>query len=109
MVSTDVLAQLPFFNGLKSTALSSIADSAKILHLENNELITRQHDRAIALYLLLSGSVQFLIEIKDSSKLLVGVSAEPGLIIGWSVFRAPAKVSRASIWPIAAYGPPMCR
>ncbi|TNF97629.1 MAG: cyclic nucleotide-binding domain-containing protein [Gammaproteobacteria bacterium] len=89
MVSTDVLKQFPFFHGLRKATLEKLASSAKILELESNSLITRQHDRAIALYLLLSGTVQFLIEVEGSGKLLVGVNSESGLIIGWSVFRAP--------------------
>lgn len=89
MLSIDVLKQLPFFSGLHGPAIERLARSAKILELENNTLITRQHDRAIALYLLLSGSVQFLIEVEGRGKLMVGVNSEPGLIIGWSVFCAP--------------------
>ena len=89
MVSIDLLRGLPFFRGLRHGVLQSLADAAKVVELENNALVTRQHDRAIALYLLLSGSVQFLIEVEGSGKLLVGVTNEPGLIIGWSVFRAP--------------------
>jgi CRP-like cAMP-binding protein len=89
MVATDVLKQLTFFQGLHGAALENLASSARIVELQNNELITRQHDRAIALYLLLSGTVQFLIQVEDTGKLMVGVNAEPGLILGWSVFLAP--------------------
>ncbi|MGI9321790.1 MAG: cyclic nucleotide-binding domain-containing protein, partial [Thiogranum sp.] len=89
MVSIDLLKGLPFFRGLRRGVLQTLANSAKVVELENNALVVHQHDRAIALYLLLSGSVQFLIEVEGSGKLLVGVANEPGLIIGWSVFRAP--------------------
>ena len=89
MVSTDVLKQLPFLRGLRSDVLETLADSAALVELDNGSLITRQHDRAIALFVLLSGNVQFLIEVEGSGKLLVGVGREPGLILGWSVFRAP--------------------
>ena len=89
MVSIDVLKQLPFFHGLDRAALEKFASSSTIQDLENNSLIARQHDRAIALYLLLSGTVQFLVQVEGSGKLLVGVNSEPGLVIGWSVFCAP--------------------
>jgi len=89
MVSMDLLKELPFFRGLRRAVLQTLAESARVVELENNALVTHQHDRAIALYLLLSGSVQFLIEVEGSGKLLVGVANEPGLILGWSVFRAP--------------------
>jgi CRP-like cAMP-binding protein len=89
MVSTDVLKQLSFFQGLHGAALENLASAARIVELENNELITRQHDRAIALYLLLSGTVQFLIKVEGTGKLMVGVNSGHGLIFGWSVFFAP--------------------
>lgn len=89
MVSIDDLRQLPFFRGLRREVLETLAGAAGIVEYGNNTLIARQHDRAIALFLLLSGNVQFLIEVEGTGKLLVGVGRDPGLIIGWSVFRAP--------------------
>lgn len=89
MVSIDLLRELSFFRGLHTDVLETIAASSGIVELDNNALITRQHDRAIALFILLSGRVQFLIEVEGTGNLLVGVGTEPGLIIGWSVFRAP--------------------
>ena len=89
MVSIDTLRGLPLLRGLSDSVLQSLADAARIVELENNALVTRQHDRAIALFVLLSGQVQFLIEVDGSGRLLVGVGHEPGLIIGWSVLRAP--------------------
>ena len=89
MVSADLLRQLPFFYGLHNTIIDRLADSARIIKLENNAMIAHQHDRAIALYLLLSGTVQFLIQTEGSGKLLTGVNSEPGLVIGWSVFCPP--------------------
>jgi CRP-like cAMP-binding protein len=89
MVSADLLRQLPFFYGLKNAIIDRLADSASIIELENNAMIAHQHDRAIALYLLLSGTVQFLIQTEGSGKLLTGVNSEPGLVIGWSVFCPP--------------------
>ncbi|MGB5679072.1 MAG: cyclic nucleotide-binding domain-containing protein [Gammaproteobacteria bacterium] len=89
MVSADLLRQLPFFYGLQNTIIDRLADSARIIELENNSMIAHQHDRAIALYLLLSGTVQFLIQTEGRGSLLTGVNSEPGLVIGWSVFTPP--------------------
>jgi len=89
MVSADLLKKLPFFHGLRSAVLETLANDARIVEFEKNVLLTRQHDRAIALFILLSGRLQFLIEVEGSGKLLVGVDHQPGLVIGWSVFRAP--------------------
>ncbi len=89
MVAVEVLRELDFFRGLRTDVLRTLADAAKVVEFESDALVARQHDRAIALYLLLSGSVQFLIEVEGSGKLLVGVGRGSGLVIGWSVFRAP--------------------
>ena len=89
MVSAEVLKALPFFRGLRSAVIEKLAQAATVVELDNNALITRQHDRAIAFFVLLSGQVQFLIEVEGSGKLLVGVGRDSGLILGWSVFRAP--------------------
>lgn len=89
MVSAELIRQLPFFYGLRNTIIDRLAGSAQIVELENNSMIAHQHDRAIALYLLLSGTVQFLIQTEGSGKLLTGVNSEPGLVIGWSVFCPP--------------------
>lgn len=89
MVPVELLKQLSFFQGLDGSTLEKIAESANIQEPESNSLIINQHDRAIALYVLLSGTVQFLIDVEGSGKLLVGLGSEPGLVIGWSVFCPP--------------------
>lgn len=89
MVAVETLRQLAFFRGLRKDVLQTMADAATLVEFENDAWVVKQHDRAIALYLLLSGSVQFLIEVEGSGKLLVGVGHETGLVIGWSVFRPP--------------------
>ncbi len=89
MVTIDTLNELEFFRGLPRSVLGTLADAASIVEPEHNALVARQHDRAIAMFLLLSGHVQFLIDVEGSGSLLVGVGREPGLIIGWSIFRPP--------------------
>lgn len=89
MVAVDTLKELSFCRGLKQTALEKLAENASLVEYENGKVITRQHDRAIALFILLSGNLQFLVEVEGSGKLLVGRGHDPGLIVGWSVFRAP--------------------
>lgn len=89
MVSVDVLQSASLFRGLKSEVLTNIAEAAEIVDQGNNSLIIRQHDRAIAFFILLSGQVQFLIHVEGAGKLLVGIGDDPGLVIGWAVFRAP--------------------
>jgi len=89
MIAPDMLTQLAFFEGLSSQALKPIADQSEIREFSNNDVIATQHDRAIAVYFLLSGTVQFLIRVEGHDDLLVAIGSEPGLIIGWAAFRPP--------------------
>jgi CRP-like cAMP-binding protein len=89
MVTAQMLKEVAFFRGLRTPVLETLAETASIVKSEDNAIIAKQHDRAIALFVLLSGNVQFLIDVEGSGKLLVSVSRDPGLIIGWSIFRPP--------------------
>lgn len=89
MVSVDTLKSSSLFQNLNREVLATFAGAAEIIDLDNNSVIVRQHDRAIAFYVLLSGQVQFLINVEGAGKLLVGIGDEPGVVIGWAVFRAP--------------------
>ncbi len=88
-MSAEVLAQLAFFQGLSRDALELFARDSEIRTYQANEHIVHQHDRALAVFFLLSGTVQFLIRAEGVNDLLVGVTQEPGALIGLSVFRAP--------------------
>jgi len=96
MVPPDSLKRLAFFQGLSSRALKSIADHAEVREYANNTLVAKQHDRAIAVYFLLSGTVQFLIRIEGQDDLLVALGSEPGLLIGWAAFRAPYRYTSSA-------------
>ncbi len=89
MVPVEELFRFPFFRGLLPEVVDGLARDAEFRSYEANELIVHQHDRAAAVYFLVSGAVQFLIRVEGVNDLLVGVEGEPGAMIGWSVFRAP--------------------
>ncbi|MCG8037302.1 MAG: cyclic nucleotide-binding domain-containing protein [Candidatus Thiodiazotropha taylori] len=69
--------------------ISRLAEESEVREMAKGEILLHQHDRAIALYFLLTGKVQFLIHVAGMDDLLVGTDNEPGTMIGWSVFRAP--------------------
>jgi CRP-like cAMP-binding protein len=97
MIPPDRLAELDFFRGLPDRVLARLAEAAEIREHGNSELVVHQHDRAIAVYFLLSGTIQFLIRVHGSDEdLLVGVSRRPGTLIGWSVFRAPYRYTTSA-------------
>lgn len=96
MIPPDSLKQLSFFRGLGRQALELIAASAEIREYPNNAVIATQHDRAIAVYFLLEGTVQFLIRVEGEDDLLVAVGKEPGLIVGWAAFRPPFRYTTSA-------------
>jgi len=48
------------------------------------------------MFILLSGAVQFLIRVEGGSDLRVGITREPGALVGWSVFRAPYRYTASA-------------
>lgn len=89
MLTSEQLARIAFFTGLPEAVLERLAGLAEVQAHRAGELIIHQHDRAIAVYFLLSGSVQFLIHVEGVADLMVAVDRSPGTLIGWSAFRAP--------------------
>lgn len=88
-VTVRQLAGLDFFTGLPEWALIQLAESATERRLPRNALVVRQNDEARAVYVLLDGTVQILVDFEGVGDLLMGVQREPGTLIGWSAFRAP--------------------
>lgn len=89
MVTSEELLQIPFFQGLPDAALGQLAEAAQLQSRAGDDLIIHQHDRAIAVWFLLSGSVQFLMHVEGIGNLLVAICQAPGTLLGWSAFRAP--------------------
>jgi CRP-like cAMP-binding protein/1-acyl-sn-glycerol-3-phosphate acyltransferase len=89
MITREALLQIPFFQGLPDAALAQLASVAQLQSRVGGDLIIHQHDRAIAVWFLLSGRVQFLMHVEGVSNLLVATSRTPGSLLGWSAFRAP--------------------
>jgi hypothetical protein len=50
MVHPEILKELAFFRGLTKPVLEQIAEHSEIREYTNNEVISTQHDRAIAIY-----------------------------------------------------------
>jgi CRP-like cAMP-binding protein len=89
MISVDALQRLAIFQDVPREILADLAAQVQEQTFAKNDVIVRQHDDAHAVYLLLSGSVQFLIRFQDVDDMLVGTTSEHGAPIGWSVAREP--------------------
>ena len=77
------------FEGLDPDALDALSQDVKELALDTGEFILHQHDEARSIYILLSGSVEFLMTVEGVDDLFVGATSEQGALIGWSVVREP--------------------
>ncbi|MEL0586710.1 MAG: cyclic nucleotide-binding domain-containing protein [Candidatus Thiodiazotropha sp. (ex. Lucinoma kazani)] len=89
MAEISELSALDFFQDIDEEVITYLARGSEVRHAEQGEVLLHQHDRAIALFFLLTGKVQFLIHVAGLDDLLVGTDNEVGALIGWSVFRAP--------------------
>ncbi|MCM8857995.1 MAG: cyclic nucleotide-binding domain-containing protein [Candidatus Thiodiazotropha sp.] len=89
MAEIAELSALDFFQDIDEEVITYLARGSEVRHAEQGEVLLHQHDRAIALFFLLTGKVQFLIHVAGLDDLLVGTDNEIGALIGWSVFRAP--------------------
>jgi len=67
----------------------ALCADAEVLEFETGAAILHQHDEAHSLYILLFGTVEFLISVEGVDDLFVGMSSEPGALLGWSIVREP--------------------
>ena len=91
MVTVAELKGFRFFETLPTSALKALAGDAAELSFETGDFIVHQHDEASAVYILLSGSVEFLMTVEGVDDLFVGTTSDPGAVIGWSVVREPRR------------------
>ena len=69
--------------------IDALCAEAETREFKAGEEILHQHDEAHSLYVLLSGTVEFLIKVEGVDDLLVGMTAERGPLLGWSIVREP--------------------
>jgi CRP-like cAMP-binding protein len=82
------LAALPFFRDMPQWALVRVAQAATVLSLPAGHVLLRQYERAMEVFVVLSGAVQIFIRV-GSDDLLVGMLRGEGHLLGWSTFRPP--------------------
>lgn len=89
MVSAKQLGGFAVFDSLPPSALDRLAAGADAVEFEAGAFIVHQHDEALALFILVSGAVDFLIRAEGVDDLYVGSVGAHGAIIGWSIAREP--------------------
>ena len=89
MVPAAEIKRLKVFEMLPPVALEALSRDIEEHSFDTGDLIVHQHDEARAIYVLLSGSVEFLMTIEGMDALFVGTASERGALIGWSVVREP--------------------
>lgn len=89
MVPVTQIKHLKVFETLPPDALVALSKDFEELTFEVGDFILHQHDEARAIFVLLSGSVEFLMSLEGMEDLFVGTTSEQGALIGWSVVREP--------------------
>jgi CRP-like cAMP-binding protein len=89
MVPLTEIKRLKLFEQLPASTLEVLAKDIESLEFETGDYIVSQHDEARAIYILLSGAVQFLMMVEGMDDFFVGTTSERGALIGWSVVREP--------------------
>lgn len=89
MVPAAEIKKLKAFEMLHPATLEALSTDINELVFETDDFILHQHDEARGIYVLLSGSVKFLISIEGMDDLFVGATSHRGALIGWSVVREP--------------------
>jgi len=89
MVSVSELRHLELFEALSEAQFDALRAHLFEVELESGDFVVHQHDEADALYLLLSGTVVFLIRAEGVDDLQVGTTSQQGALLGWSVVREP--------------------
>lgn len=89
MLSAKQLGEIAVFEDLPPGALDRLAEGADPVDFEAGAFIVHQHDEALALFILVSGAVDFLIRAEGVDDLFVGSASAHGAIIGWSIAREP--------------------
>jgi CRP-like cAMP-binding protein len=91
----ELTAQIAFLDGvafldsLPHETREKLALAAESRHFSAGEYIVAQHDKATHASFLKSGLAQVLLKFDDTDELMIETLAEPGAMLGWSVFRPP--------------------
>ena len=90
MVTPEILTAFPFFAGLSETELRSVSIIANKASFQRGDLMFREDDIAHALYLLIDGWVDIVVNTDatgEQHELVTTLS--PGEICGWSALVDP--------------------
>ncbi|MDJ0951954.1 MAG: cyclic nucleotide-binding domain-containing protein [Alphaproteobacteria bacterium] len=89
MIPLADIRDLKLFEALSDAAVEALCADAEMRDFEACDYLLHQHDEAHSLYILLSGTVEFLIKVEGVDDLFVGMTAERGPLLGWSIVREP--------------------
>lgn len=97
MEISNLLSQLSFFKDLPPVVIDHLAEVGRVATIQPGTAIVHQHDEAQYVFFLLTGAVQFHLQISELDNALVGVMETAGAFIGWSAFRFPYRYTTSVI------------
>ena len=89
--------------------IDALFAEAEVCEFKAGEEILHQHDEAHSLYVQLSGTVEFLIKVEGVDDLFVGMTAERGPLLGWSIVREPHRYTATVPEPAISFCRPLPR
>jgi CRP-like cAMP-binding protein len=94
-MAVEVLELIPIFRGVDNEDLAFLAAQCRTQEYDCEDVVFAQGDKAVMLYILLSGKVGIRYKPYDGESLNVA-EIQPGEIFGWSaVLRRPTYTSAA--------------
>lgn len=79
----DVLSQIKLFEGLSSSQIASLAPLFAVCPCAKNEVVFRQGDEAVNLYIVIEGRVAICFKPDDGEPIIVAHIEKDG-VFGWS-------------------------
>ncbi|MGI9331711.1 MAG: cyclic nucleotide-binding domain-containing protein [Gammaproteobacteria bacterium] len=89
MIPLTEIRDLEVFEAVPDSVVRIICADAEALEFHAGDVIVHQHDEARSLYVLVSGTVEFLIRVEGVDDLVVGMTSQRGAVLGWSIVREP--------------------
>jgi len=96
MVPVEKLRKIYLLENLTDEMLDKLRPLAEIREYQNMEVVFRERDKAIYLYMLFQGKI--LLEVQASETLLIALGAvKPGFSFGWSALLSDAHYTAHAI------------
>lgn len=98
MISPELLRRYPFFGGLSEEQLKRIAMISEEINLEKDEFLFKEGEAAEAIYVIVDGGVDVLINIDAEGAAQEELSSlSAGEVLAWSAIVPPHTLTASAV------------